>query len=231
MDLFRIGPDDGGWAATRKPRIEARHESFVPGVTCPICGVWAYTGIQYPTIGADAVELGRSPMEIDEFDKLRASMKETFNATKPLLPGAKIGCLRGRASGGVGDFAWVNTWTVLVRRSIFERLQGAGLDLVGIAADLKFRKKDEEPLVELEALPSLHLDVSLIPAACRKCGRLGVTMPEKLRINSKRISSGAPLQRIYEIPTVLLINLEMARLVQSWGLTDIVVSSSRVECI
>lgn len=224
---YNIGPDDMGWGKINDPNIEATHSRKLPGVQCPICGAWATTGIIYPSV--DISLLGKMlmsskqwPIPLEEFKKLATDIQSIIGAERPIEPGADLGPLRGKANGKFGDFAWVNPWTPLLRKSVYLSLKGDGVDLVGVQAELDFTVHAHEPFFELEALPKLKLVESLLSERCEMCGRLPITSPEKVIVSVASYDESLPIQRIAHLPTMLVVNEMFANLVREKNLKNVV---------
>lgn len=223
--VFEIIPDDSGWGKTHSYLIEAVPAVSLPGVSCPVCGAWATTGIQYPSVDASLVSskltnVPRTPVPLEEFDKMVRILRPILGVSRPVEPGASFGPLRGVATGRLGDFAWCNPWTVLLRESVWSRMRSWGIDVVGVPADLQFRDGEEESFVELEALPRANLERSLIPEACGTCGRLPIKKPDRLVLAASTFDRSIPLQRIRQLPTVFVVNEPFADYVRDNRLRD-----------
>jgi len=184
------------------------------------------TGIIYPSVDLSisgvTLPLSQRPLPLDEFNKLAAAVQRVFGSERPVVPGAKFGPLVGRATGSFGDFAWVNSWTPLVRESVWAALQSVGIRIVSITAKLDFGKKSHEPLRELEALPKATLLETHAPEKCPICGRLKSKKLEQIRIAAASFDSTIPLQRIIQLPTVLVANAPLAKYIREKNLRDVV---------
>ena len=230
---FQIKPDDAAWRAANSPDIEATHWRKLPGIRCPSCGVWAGTGISYP--GADVVLLAAAslpaepwPIPLEDFTRLATRVRRILGPKRPVSPGAELGPLRGRAAGTFGDFAWVNPWTPLLRESFWLALKDSGILIAGVPAELDFGEEAHEPLLELEALPTTMLASGLPPAKCATCGRLPVTEPKNIAIAAVSFDASIPLQRIAELPTILIANEALAQFVQRRNPRDVALAPVEV---
>ena len=230
--LFRIGPPRESKAKARC-RIEAAHPIALPGVRCPSCGSWATTGVSYPTVDErtvnDVIPNDPSPIAPDELAKVIGVLSERLGPGRPLYAGSQFGPLRGHVRGSCGDFdfVWPNPWTVLIRESAFLQLRDSGAILAGRQAELESEDGPQEPLVELEAPPTLRLDASLLPEACPICGRTLIAVPDRILVSASSINDSVPLQRIAELPTVLLVSEACAERIRAASFTG--VEMSRVE--
>jgi hypothetical protein len=132
--------------------------------------------------------------------------------------------LWGKAKGSFGDFAWVNPWTPLLRESVWLALRETGILIAGIRAELDFGKLAHEPFIELEALPAVTLPKALLPEKCAACGRLPVKKPDNITVAASSFDASIPLQRIAELPTVLVANEPFAQFIRERNLRDVVLT-------
>jgi uncharacterized double-CXXCG motif protein len=222
---YELKPDDKGWGMLYTYEIDAIHLRHVPGIRCPICGAWGMTGSIYPSV--DAATLNTLflpeepyPISLEEFKTLAATVEAVLGPDRPVQPGTHLGVLRGTARGRIGDFAWVNPWTPLLRESVWRELGKAGINLDGVRAELAFEKEPHEPLIELEALPRVRVPRDLVPDKCSVCGRLGMKVPDTIVLTADSFDSSIPLQRIAELPTVLVVNESFAQFIRQRHLRD-----------
>ncbi|MCC6794075.1 MAG: hypothetical protein IT366_03075 [Candidatus Hydrogenedentes bacterium] len=228
---FIIKPDDLNWATQNS--LEAANIRSVPGVHCPNCGIWTNVGISYPsaeTGSLDAVADLKTPrpVPLDEFKNILGRIQPVIGANRPLKPGTELGPLRGKASGKFGDFAWLNPWTVLVRESLWFDAHKAGIDLVGVPAELDFGKKPFESLLEIEALPKVQMFVEQPVPICELCGRQPIKMPDRVKVIGSTFDDSIPLQRIANFSTILVANETFARFIRERELTDVLLSPIEV---
>lgn len=170
-----------------------------------------------------------APLTPEQFRILVAKIQPLFGAERALMPGTKLGPLRGKARGEAGDFAWVNPWTPLLRESVWRAAEAFGVPLIGIRAELNASRKSYEPLVELEASPKVRLQSSLVPEKCAICGRWPIKAPDKLVLEASSFDPSIPLQRVVELPTKLIVNERFAQFIQERKLRDIVLTPVEVQ--
>lgn len=222
--VFELKPDRAGWAKLNS--IEATHAHKLPGVRCPSCGVWAMTGVIYPCVDESALTNkplpSLSPLSVDQFRTLAADLESLLGSERPIMPGTDLGPLRGRATGRFGDFAWVNPWTPLVRESAWQSLGDAGFILCAARAELGFKNQPHESFFELEAVPRAQLADGGSSEPCEICGRVPVSIPDKLGLDATSIDESIPLQRVLNLPTVLIVNEQFARFILEKQLRDVV---------
>lgn len=193
-------------------KIDATHAYKLPGLRCPNCGIWSTIGVQYPTANAELFlhdpELPQalSPISIERFKDVSERIRMRIDSSLLIVPGAEFGPLRGRAKGTFPDFTWPTPWETLVRESVWLKLRQQGLELAGAPAELFSAKSCHEPLVELEVLPTARLLPDLVPPRCDLCGRLGLKVPDRILLDFKSFDASIPLQRIIELPTILVAN-------------------------
>ncbi|MEI6780002.1 MAG: double-CXXCG motif protein [Verrucomicrobiota bacterium] len=228
---FEIRPDQPRWGKLNS--IEASHFRKLPGVRCPNCGAWALTGLIYPAIEPSVLNdmvltADPSPLPVEQFYTLAASIQPVLGENRPAKPGTELGPLRGKAKGNFGDFAWVNPWTPLLRESVWLALRETGIHLAGVRAELDFGRLAHESLIELETLPTAALPSALLPEKCSICGRLPVKRPDTLCVDASSFDASIPLQRIAEIPTVLVANELFAQFIEHRNLRDVIVTPVKV---
>lgn len=186
------------------------------------------TGLIYPSVDPSLIPVDFPnepwPIDLEHFKALAARIQALLGSERPVEPGTDLGPLRGKGRGTFGDFAWVNSWTPLLRESIWLGAKEAGLDLTGVPAELNFGKRPHEALIELEALPRVTLAGSLLPKKCALCGRLGLKRPEQLCLSAETFDSSIPLQRIAELPTALVVNERFAQFIRERKLRDVMLS-------
>lgn len=173
----------------------------------------------------------KTPMELFNFplDEVKRiimesqSLVEGFNVK--LVPGAKFCPLTATAAGNIGDFAWANPWTPFLRESVFMDMTiQPGLIVTAIGANVKFKKNPHESLWEIQALPKVHLHPSLCPPACEFCGRVDISVPKRIILDKSTFDPKIAIQRIVELPTVLIINQHFADYIREEKLTDVLVA-------
>jgi uncharacterized double-CXXCG motif protein len=215
---YEVHAADDAWNQGGRFQIEAIHARKLPGVRCPNCGSWAMTGVLYPSIDVASIDaaidtVGPWPVSVEDFHRIRERIQPVLGVARPAEPGADLGPLRGNANGPCDDFAWVNPWTLLVRESVFSALSEAGIELLGIPAQLDWNSNSDETLVELEALPKAKLANVEVPESCVICGRVAVKRPDRLMIDSASFDDSIWLQRVVELPTVLVANETLAQFI------------------
>ena len=234
--LFEVKDEDEFQADYR---LRAFHARNLKGVECPVCGGWGSAGFEYPSMDISELDgvippafLQESrknrPMTLDEFAELKQRILPLLGAGRPFEPATQFGPLRGTGSGKFDDFAWLSYDTVLVREPVFSELRDAGFDLIGVPADIKFRRKQPENLVELELWPTAHLHRSVCPEQCEICGRYETMVDLKMlgkasyviplpKLEAATFDGTIPLQRILEWPTILVANEAFAAFIGERG--------------
>lgn len=197
------------------------------------------TGVEYPAIDLSSLPtinryLDRRPVSVEELNALRLPVKSLLHPDAITPPGTDFGPLIGKAWGKFGDFAWLNPWTMLMRRSTFETLDSNGVRLpkLGIKPDLKFRSKSYPDLVE----PQVELLADLFPASfspsesmnCLACGRNPKRI-ERFIIDGSSVPSHVDLFRSRDHPTKILATENFVDVVQKFNMTDIMFTDVDVE--
>jgi uncharacterized double-CXXCG motif protein len=229
LRAFLISPDEE-WEAANASDIDAGHSCSMPGLKCPACSAWAMTGIQYPTVECEALQgrVGKRlepwPVDPQTFSLLAQMISPLLASGQALSPGTKFGPLRGTASGQIGDFGWLNPWTMLLREATLKAMQEAGLGLTAVPADLCFREKLHEDLYQIEAIPRVKISGSSYrqPTPCAVCGRAGHRWPGDIELDGSSLDSTISVQRLFEFPTRMIVNDRMAMLIRENKLTNAV---------
>lgn len=218
-NMYHITPD----TAASDYDIDAAHTVSLPGVVCPQCGTWARTGVAYPTVTKSMLvpllpRLCGVPLPVQNFQKLQSELVDLIGAARPLFPGSKFGVAVGRVTGMVPDLAWSNPWTLFAQRCVFDNLQARGLNLTGAVADLKSTETESPELVEIEAVPRVHLHRTIIAQQgaqeCVLCGRMGIRKPPMIILDRESLDPTISIQRIYELAS-LIVNAEFAELIRN----------------
>lgn len=230
-------PDDKGWGKEHEYLINAAHARGLPGVICPVEGRWATTGLQYPTLDIELMDsrIGRlpdDPISVDDYRALVAEIEPITGPERPLGPGAQFGPLIGTARGSLSDFAWLNPWTMLVRRSTYQELLSSGFSLNGgvakisaeFAPDCGFDDGSTESLVELEARCKVALANLPSRDVCPACGRRPITRPKRMVLEAASYDGILPLQRIVEMPAYFVVNDALAAFIRGRGFSNIVLT-------
>jgi len=129
--------------------------------------------------------------------------------------------LRGTARGLIGDFGWVNPWTMLVRSSTYQELFSSGFSLDGAEARIDFDNGSTEPVIELEARGKVALANLPSREICPVCGRLPITKPKRMVLEAASYDSALPLQRIVEMPTFFVVNDDLGEFIRARGFSNV----------
>ncbi len=96
---------------------------------------------------------------------------------------------------------------------------------MGVEARLRFRNREMESLLELEAHPRVELHDRCLPdrpPACSACGRRGIQASGRIVVAKASFNENIPIQRIVELPTYLVVNERMAALILEIRLRDVI---------
>ncbi len=234
MRLFCVRPDDANWGKQFEYEINASHMWGLPGVRCSVCGrTWSTTGIAYPALDLSILpSVGRycepSPVTVEEFKELRASILRLLSVDFALPPGTEFGPLVGKARGKFGDFAWLNPWTMLVRHKALLRLMSKHARLPKVVASrLNFQSESPVELLEFQiesfASPSTKSFLAGESSSCLVCG-YDARKVKRVIVNRASIPSRVDLFRLRDFPTTILATERFAKIVQELNMTDILMS-------
>lgn len=225
MLVFRITRDDSVWGPAHLYAVEASRRCGLPGVHCPSCGTWAVTGVAYPTIdwlrvAAVLPEPFPSPVPLDEYRQLAELVVRATGRNIHLYPGTEFGPLHGSATGDVGDFAWVNRWTPLISGSSLRIVRCRGIAIPTVLADLRLEGV-AEPFYDIEAAPTARVHRDQRPAACPMCGRIKSIPVDDIVLEKNSLDRNAQIQRILEMPTLLVVSGDLAQAMLDMRLRDV----------
>lgn len=238
MRLFNVSPDQGEWE--NRNYIEAVHKWKLPGVKCTICGdTWSTTGLAYPSVDLSVLQNAERytnswPVSLSEFDELRQPILPLMPDGSIPPPGTQFGPLLGKAEGTFGDFAWVNPWTILIRKEAYDSLMSAGVSMPkGIRPILLFTKANPVDLLELEIEPHAVMAQSSLSGYefeyCSGCGRVRDSLPERIKIEGNSIPRQADLFRIRNFSTAIIATEKFLNTVKEFGLSDITFREADLE--
>lgn len=240
MNFFIISPDKKNWGEKYNDDIVARRTWCLPGVRCSECGnTWAMIGVDYPL-----VDLSFLPDEnlqsykprvvsVEEYVQLRNLVAPLVSIGLPLPPGTGLGPLSGKGVGKCGDFAWPNSWTLLVKSGTYQRLQESNLRLPLVSVpQIKVKGNNELDLLELQIEPRVNLAPSSYtipePRICPKCGRDDRKV-KKLILDRNTIPTDLDLMRIVNYSTYIVISERFRDTVNQMKLSNICVENVEVK--
>jgi uncharacterized double-CXXCG motif protein len=230
--LFRVEPDEEQYPNSD---VIASHHWTLPGVFCPYCddswgSTLAYPTIEMPDLKPTAKARSRSPIPLKEFRDLverHPKLKELF-----ILPGTQFGELVGKVIGTPGDFAWVHSWYLLIKKERLNELVGRGFKSPDVSEpDLLFQRKTEA-LLEFEIRPLASWDIKKLKKSykCEHCGffRDGLRDEAFPSVLGASIPTHVDLFSIKQAPAIILCREPFVRLVKELGLTNITFRKIRV---
>jgi hypothetical protein len=180
----------------------------LPGINCPECGeIWAQTGNIYPSVNdprvAAAISKYPDVVSVDEFRKLSGQLRGYLSG-RPCYPGLELGPLHGRRLRNRKSVTWANAWTILFDESIIQTSRAAGVDLNCTKTILETTE-----MFEIEAYQNVKLNITNEVRRCRECGRNPISVPKNLILNKNSFASSMAVQRVADLPTVLIVNEKM----------------------
>jgi uncharacterized double-CXXCG motif protein len=213
MRVFELKVDDEALSPTSDMR--ARHVWGLPGTQCDTCNAtWSNTGLAYPSVDLSLLPSPDRykvvwPVALAEFEQLLRPIAELMPAGSVLGPGTDFGPLTGTAKGTFGHFAWLNSWTLLVRQEAYELLPREGVQMPkGVPASLRFRGSLPPVLVELEIEPLARISRRSLPDLdinrCQACGRNPFKVPDHIEVELSSIPEHVDLFRLREFTTIIL---------------------------
>ncbi len=214
--------------------ISAAHTTYIPGLSCPSCGVWATTGVAYPTIDPPSdVRLPDGFLDIEGHQVLMEQLSQLCVSGKHCPPGTQLGLLIGTAEGVLHRIEWLNPWTLLVDQARWDRLCSyLGKEAVqGRVAELKVLDSQvERAFVEPEIPVTARIASEQVEKQCNTCGRMTVRKSALDQIELASCRAGLALQRIVELPTYIVASETLVRGLDDEERHSLVDVSTRVSC-
>jgi uncharacterized double-CXXCG motif protein len=232
--LYQLTLDENDWY---RYQIEGSHRWSLPPLSCDTCGsTWGTVGEEYPaadlTTLADASAYERSGAVGNvRFEQLRERIRPLVPAEALLRPGTSLGPFVGTAKGTFFDFAWQESWTMLLQEDALLRLHAAGIRMprCGVPRLSQRGKREIPALVEPEAVPLVEvvresLDAKERPR-CQRCGYKG----GRFRMAGVGVDVSVPrdvdIFRARNLPGIYLATERFAEAVRSLGLTGCILKS------
>ena len=226
-------PNDDSAFGVRRYAVLAEASHTVSSLQCPACGeVRSTWGLSYPAVDVTKLpaqamrylldpdgEARRDPLSLDEYRDLEALLAPLLGPGRPLAPFAEFGPRRGKAEGLFDDFVWrLADPGVVVRRSAFDAMLVAGFKLTGVEPKLEYRRPRHDPLVEIEALPSVRVRPKDRRKPCKTCG-FARGRVRGFKLDGESYDDSIPLQRVFERPEVVIANARLAQFIRDRNLS------------
>ncbi len=230
MRYFKIEEDR---SACYTGDVDGIHKWRLPGILgCPACNAtWSDNSRAYPSVDLTSIaslanfEEAR-PEPIEEYERLCELVRPLLPPGAVLQPGATFGPLVGKAQGRFGQFVTPVPWWPLVQHEALEKLQAEGLrGLKGCPTQLRFRQRASPVLLELELLPVGRAHPDCLPPnrqpPCPRCGRLGLSLPKPLVLDSATLPNHLDLFRLVDFSTVIVCSERFVDACQRLGLDGV----------
>ncbi len=229
MNIYRVDTASG---SPGQVLISGEHKWILPGLICPVCGIWGASGREFPCIEPSREQaryFKEGPQTLGWFkDVLPKSGLRLPDGSVP-GPTTEFGPLEGKVESGriVTDFVWPRSWTILVRQKVKELLAETNLRIGCFAeARIKGSAKLDEKFHELQIESGLLLDESCMERSgpdCKLCGR----SPVRLGSRSLKLKKGAsPLKadlfRAANFPTLIFATESFVSLAKKHSFSNVV---------
>lgn len=232
MKYYKIKPD---YSDEKQNYLEATHKWGLPGVSCSVCNqIWSNTGIEYPSVDISRLRIGKQlekgwVASLEVLENLKSEIRKAFPSYVILLPGTSFGCLVGKEVGKklgyFNDFIWNMPWTVVVKERVLDKLKSANLNLPEIIEPKINFKRQTQKIYEFEIVPIGKLLNPIYEKendiACLGCGRVGVSMPEKIIIEKKSLPNNCDIFRLSNFTTIVLVSERFFESVKKFELKGI----------
>ena len=196
--------------------IEAAHEASLPGVECEHCGVWAVTGAQYPTLRDPKLfnilnEVATTVVSRQEFIRIRNAIRSTLaDDIRCVPPGSSFGRLIGRVIGSAPAVAWRDPWTLLLSKAVLDQFGSYDIYFARELTELG----GLEQFFEIEARPLVSVARNHDVKPCALCGRFSFAVPDDLSLCARSFDDELPIQRVLELPTIMIVNKKVAKVIE-----------------
>ena len=142
-------------------------------------------------------------------------------------PGTEFGPLEGKVFGRVGDFAWVHSWYLLIRKESLQQLKKLGFKSPKVVhPELSFGKLQPVNLLEFEIEALASWDVNKLKRAfrCEYCGIFNDGLPDnKLpSILFSSVPKDVDIFRVIQAPAIILATESFKNQVERMKMRNIV---------
>jgi hypothetical protein len=220
---YYIKPDD----SADRYNVDGAHAFMCPSLECPVCGLWISVATDYPSISAESqpralhVAEAKNSVGVDEWNSLKASVRAKFGEDVLIEPCSCFGPLEVTITGKLPQVAWLSAWMILMNNETLGAFKRKGVELTPVRATIR-KPASHVPLFEIEARrgPRLKLLKGTKPP-CVVCGRTGIKGPagKSFALVAETYGPNVPIQRIYELPTYLIVNERFRDAYEELGLT------------
>ncbi|HLL61340.1 MAG TPA: double-CXXCG motif protein [Candidatus Nitrosocosmicus sp.] len=237
MKIFNISPDDTNWGKEYKYDINATHKWCLPGLKCSACkNTWGTTGLEYPRVDLSRLPSTTPycdpwPVPLEEFEKLKKAVLPLVPKEAPVEPGTEFGPLEGKAWGTFADFAWVNPWTMLVKKETLTLLENEGIKgLLPVTPELAFRSKSPPSLFELQIVPVAQFGISSYKNGIKKCSICGREAGSfrKVVLEKSSIPTNLDIFRAKNHATFILVTEWFVEVIKRCKFRDIIYRAVKV---
>lgn len=237
MELYKISPDDENWGKVYNDDLVAYYPWHLPGVHCPECDQkWAEVGLSYPLVDLSKSPLGKQlkkarNAKLDVFEMLQDAAKQYVPIGLPLLPGTAFGPLKGKIKGRFGDFVWRQSWDLLIRVEVYQKLAAAELHLPEPVVPI-LQEKVQGQLFHLQIQAHGYLShrsyVDPDTTICPRCKR-DTRKIKKIIMMKESLPTHLDVFRIGDFPTKILVTERFKDAVDQLGLTNILFEKVELE--
>lgn len=216
---------------------------------CPDCGEHIAAPYRYPDVDVSQLDenttrllisqdleapyrkFRRGPAEltVDQMQKLSARLAPLLGPERPFGPFTELGPYKAKGEGDFEDFNWADYYgPVFLRRSVFETVKTAGLDLNGLPGEIRYRRERLDPLIELQILPLTHIHPSRQVRRCETCGYFQC-LPRDVPLDPERFDPAIPLSCVFEQPYLFVANAALADLIRERKFTGVELTPAEFE--
>jgi Protein of unknown function (Gmx_para_CXXCG) len=212
--------------------ISGEHKWILPGLNCPSCGAWGWSGKEFPSVqpsGEAAKHFRGGPKPLGWFRDVLPRLGLRLSDGSDPGPTFEFGPLVGKVESGriLTDFIWPRSWTILVRERTKGILSDCGIHIPSyVKALIKRNAKLEEEIYELQLEAGLMVHESCLERSepkCELCGRDPVSL-RATPLNLKR-SDGpvrSDLFRAANFPTLIFATERFASVCEEYLLSNVV---------
>lgn len=221
-------------------RVNGEHPIRIPAILCAVCRQrWIQVGLNYPTVNPSRLPdlesyFKERPMSGERFKALSNDLNRILGKQHPVKPGSTFGPMVGKIVGSPTDIAFCRSWELLLKEATYIALKDKGIKgLIGSPAQLRSRRKDAEPLMEIQLEAHGRLAKRSLPARgappCPSCGYQDIELPEMFWLEERSLPKDLDLFRLLDLPGYIVATERFVNVVQSLNLTGAVFEPLNVD--
>jgi len=209
----------------RNPVIETSY-GHIPGIVCPVCGVWLSSDRLRVSWSARVEKVARTNYQApDEWSRSRTTWARLLRVEPEVVtPGATLGPPSGRCTAAIEEevvhpFPGL-VWITRRVRNVFTRAKLTGLSFAKVQLQPKRWQRDVWELV-VRGRAWRKGSTAKTLRACNVCGRMKFPSPTKLDVDVRRWDR-SDFFHVDHNPNIVLVTERVASVIEEHGFTNLV---------